>query len=222
MVRSVPKVRIAVISATVAALAVAVAAAVLPASAAAPPRLAGQADAGQATSSAMTAEVSPDFTRIPGVARRTPPTTGQCEQSLHIACYTPNQIRAAYQLPTLYGRGITGRGETIVIEDSYGSPTIKFDLATFDRQFGYPNPPKFSVIQPIGKVAKFNPKNAKMAGWQDETSLDVEYAHAGAPGASIVLVETPATGGGSTQRQVMQAEEYIVNHKLGAMISESF
>jgi subtilase family serine protease len=222
MVRSVPKVRITVISVAVAALSAAVAAAVLPASAAAPLRVAGQAAAGQATSPAMTAEVRPDFTRIPGVARQTPPTTGQCEQSLHIACYTPNQIRAAYQLPTLYGRGITGRGETIVIEDSYGSPTIRGDLQTFDRQFGYPNPPKFSVIQPIGKVAKFNPKNANMAGWQYETTLDVEYAHTVAPGASIVLVETPATGGGSTERQVMQAEEYVVNHHLGAMISESF
>jgi subtilase family serine protease len=165
MVRSVPKVRIAVISAAVVALSAAVAAAVLPASAAAPLRVAGQAASGQATSAAMTAEVRPDFTRIPGVARQTPPTTSQCEQSLRIACYTPNQIRAAYQLPTLYGREVTGRGETIVIEDSYGSPTIKSDLATFDRQFGYPNPPKFSVIQPIGKVATFNPKNANMAGW---------------------------------------------------------
>jgi subtilase family serine protease len=226
MVPSVPKVRIIVISAGVAALAAAALAAVLPASAA-PFRAAGhaatgQAAAGQPASAAMTAEVRPDFTRIPGVARQSPPTTGECEQSLHIACYTPAQMRAAYQLPTLYGRGITGRGETIVIEESYGSPTIRADLQTFDRQFGYPNPPKFSVIQPIGKVAKFNPKNANMTGWQYETSLDVEYAHAVAPGASIVVAETPATGSGSTQRQVMEAEEYVVNHHLGAMISESF
>ncbi|HEX4094286.1 MAG TPA: S53 family peptidase [Trebonia sp.] len=155
-------------------------------------------------------------------ARATPPSTSECEHSIHVACYTPNQIRAAYQLNTLYGRKITGRGVTIVIEDSYGSPTIKSDLATFDRQFGYPAPPKFSVIQPIGKVAKFNPKNPNMAGWQYETSLDVEYAHAVAPGASIVLVETPATGGGSNERQVMKAQEYIANHHLGAVLSMSF
>jgi subtilase family serine protease len=55
-----------------------------------------------------------------------------------------------------------------------------------------------------------------------ETSLDVEYAHALAPGASIELVEMPLTGSGSDERQVMQAEEYVVNHHLGAVISQSF
>lgn len=213
MVPFVPKVRIAATALIVSVLtAAAVAAVMLPAA----------AQTRQAAFDPGSAVTVPDFIRIPGIARSTPPTTAECEQSIHVACYTPNQIRAAYQLPTLYNRGITGRGVTIVIEDSYGSPTIKSDLATFDRQFGYPAPPKFSVIQPIGKVAKFDPKNANMAGWQYETSLDVEYAHAVAPGASIVLVETPATGGGSNERQVMDAEEYVVNHHLGAMISESF
>jgi subtilase family serine protease len=211
MVPSVPKVRIAAIAAGVTALAGAVAAAVLSASA-----------AGRVTPAGPAAEVRPDAIRLPGIARQAPPTMADCEAGLHVACYTPDQIRAAYQLPALYARGVTGRGVTIVIEDSYGSPTIKSDLATFDRQFGYPAPPAFSVIMPIGKVAKFNPKNPNMAGWQYETSLDVEYAHALAPGASIVLVETPATGGGSTERQVMLAEEYVVNHHLGAVISESF
>ena len=61
-----------------------------------------------------------------------------------------------------------------------------------------------------------------MTGWAWETSLDVEYAHALAPGASIVLAETPATGSGSTERQVMETEEYVVNHHLGAVIGQSF
>jgi subtilase family serine protease len=81
---------------------------------------------------------------------------------------------------------VTGKGVTIVIEDSYGSPTIKADLATFDRQFGYPAPPRFSVIQPIGRVARFNSHNANMTGWAWETSLDVEYAHAVAPRARLL------------------------------------
>ncbi len=170
----------------------------------------------------LAAEVRPDAMRLPGVARVAPPTTAECEQSQSVACYTPDQVRAAYQLPALYARGVTGKGVTIVIEDSYGSPTIKSDLATFDRQLGYPDPPKFSVIMPIGKVAKFNAHNASMTGWAWETSLDVEYAHALAPGASIVLAETPATGDGSTERQVMETEEYVVNHHLGAVISQSF
>jgi subtilase family serine protease len=173
-------------------------------------------------SAALAAEVRPGAIRLPGAARAAPPTTAECEHSQSIACYTPDQVRAAYQLPALYARGVTGKGVTIVIEDSYGSPTIKSDLATFDRQFGYPAPPKFSVIMPIGKVATFNVHNANMTGWAWETSMDVEYAHALAPEASIVLAETPATGGGSTERQVMETEKYVVNHHLGAVISQSF
>ena len=221
MVPFVPKVKIGVtaVSATV-LTAAAAAAVVLPAPG--PLSEASQTEPAASLSAVWSGEVHPDFVRIGGIARSAPPTTAECEQSIHVACYTPDQLRAAYDLSPLYARGITGRGVTIVIEDSYGSPSIKSDLATFDREFGYPAPPKLTVLQPIGRVAKFNPKNANMAGWQYETSLDVEYAHAIAPGASIVVVETPATGGGSNERQVMEAEQYIVNHHLGAMISESF
>jgi subtilase family serine protease len=227
MVQSVPKVRIAALAAGVTVLATAVGAVAV---AAQPADLAGgrapaarlTAGRGLTAAAGLTAEVRPGAIRLPGMARVAPPTTGECERSLSIACYTPDQVRAAYKLPALYARRVTGKGVTIVIEDSYGSPTIKGDLATFDRQFGYPAPPRLSVIAPIGKIAKFNPHNANMTSWAWETSLDVEYAHAVAPGASIVVVETPSTGSGSDERQVMQAEEYVVTHRLGAIISQSF
>jgi len=220
MVQFVPKVRIAALAAGVTVLATAVGA--VTAAASSSDVASGPAASARLTASAGLAEVRSDAIRVPGVARVAPPTTAECEQSQSIACYTPDQVRTAYQLPALYARGITGKGVTIVIEDSFGSPTIKSDLAAFDRQFGYPAPPKFSVIEPIGKVAAFNPHNATMTGWAWETSLDVEYAHALAPGASIVLAETPATGTGSNERQVMETEEYVVNHRLGAVISQSF
>jgi subtilase family serine protease len=225
MVPFVPRVRIAALAAGAAVLASAVVAVTVAAQA--PDAASGTAVSANTAASLTAAagpaaEVRPDAIRIPGVVRAAPPTTGECEQGLSVACYTPNQVRTAYRLPALYARKITGRGVTIVIEDSYGSPTIKSDLATFDRQFRYPAPPKFSVIMPIGKVATFNVHNANMTSWAWETSLDVEYAHAIAPGASIELVETPATGSGSTNRQVMQAEEYVVSHHLGAVLSQSF
>ncbi|MGD0702332.1 MAG: S53 family peptidase [Trebonia sp.] len=216
-----PKVRIAALATGVTVLAAAAGAAATAAQSSGV-ALGTAASAGSAASAGLAAQVRPGAIRIPGAVRVAPPTTAECERGLSIACYTPGQVRAAYQLPALYRRGVTGRGVTIVIEDSYGSPTIKSDLATFDRQFGYPAPPKFSVIMPIGKVAKFNVHNGNMTSWAWETSLDVEYAHAIAPGASIELVETPATGSGSTNRQVMQAEEYVVNHRLGAVLSQSF
>ena len=111
-----------------------------------------------------------------------------------------------------------------MIVDSFGSPTIKSDLATFDRHYGYPAPPKFTIIAPAGKIPKFNDGNSDMSGWAGETTLDVEYAHSLAPGASILLVETPVseTEGVTGFPQIVQAEEYVINHKLGGVISQSF
>src|ERR1700683_4943203 len=62
-----------------------------------------------------------------------PPSTAYCEQHFKIACYLPGQIEQAYGLPQLYQRGITGAGQTIVIVDSFGSPTVAHDLGVFDK-----------------------------------------------------------------------------------------
>ena len=63
-----------------------------------------------------------------------------------------------------------------------------------------------------------------MVGWASETTLDVEYAHALAPGANILLAETPVseTEGTTGFPQIVKAEEYVINHKLGSVISQSF
>ncbi len=153
-----------------------------------------------------------------------PPTTAQCEKLYGFACYQPNQIRAAYNLPALYKKRITGAGMTIVIVDPFGSPTIRNDLAVFDRQFGYPAPSSFKVIAPAGQIPAYNAGDPEMVGSAGETTLDVEYAHALAPGANILLVETPVaeTEGVTGFPQIVQAEEYVINHHLGDVISQSF
>jgi subtilase family serine protease len=153
-----------------------------------------------------------------------PPTTADCEKAYKVACYQPGQIRQAYHLAPVYASGVTGRGTTIVIVDSFGSPTIKNDLSVFDRTFGLPAPPQFTIIQPAGKVPAYNPNNSDMVGWAGETTLDVEYAHTIAPGASILLVETPVseTEGVHGFPQIVAAEEYVINHHLGDVISQSF
>ena len=134
-----------------------------------------------------------------------PPTTAQCETNYGIACYEPFQLQRAYDLSPLYAKGIKGNGETIVIVDAFGSPSIASDLATFDAETGLPSPPSFKVITPDGPITT-NPSNCTSVysptgpdlcsdyyGWTDETSLDVEWSHVMAPGANILLVETPMT-----------------------------
>ena len=167
--------------------------------------------------------VHPDVQQA-GRASGQPPTTAECESAFRVACYEPPQIQQAYNLPVLYAKGVTGKGATIVIVDSFGSPTIKNDLATFDGQFGIPAPPSFTILRPAGAVPTFDPTNGTMLSWAGETTLDVEYAHTIAPGASIVLVETPVaeTEGVTGFPQIVQAEKFVINHHIGDVISQSF
>jgi subtilase family serine protease len=153
-----------------------------------------------------------------------PPTSAECVTDLGIACYSPLQVERAYDLPALYAKGLTGRGRTIVIVDPFGSPTIRHDLRVFDHAFGLPAPPRLRLLQPVGKVPPFNPKNAGMVAKAGETTLDVEWAHAMAPGASILVVETPVqeTVAGGGFPQFMAAENYVIQHNLGGVISQSF
>jgi subtilase family serine protease len=175
-------------------------------------------------SSTVQVTVRPGAIRLPGTPAQGPATTAECEKADGIACFSPEQLRAAYHLPALYAKGITGKGVTIMIVDSFGSPTIKADLAKFDRQFGYPAPPKFTVIAPAGKIPRFDPNNSDMTGWAGETTLDVEYAHALAPGANILLVESPVseTEGVTGFPQIVRAEEYALAHYKVGVISQSF
>ncbi|WP_317994478.1 S53 family peptidase [Vulcanimicrobium alpinum] len=138
----------------------------------------------------------------------------QCVAAFGLACYTPQLIRSAYDVPST----LTGAGRTIVIVDAYGSPTIKSDLHTFDLIFGLPDPPSFSIVYPGGSPT-YNPlQHHGETGWAEETSLDVEWSHAIAPGANIVLVVAANNGGDVLDNAV----KYAVAHKLGDVISQSY
>ena len=111
-----------------------------------------------------------------------------------------------------------------MIVDSFGSPTIRHDLTEYDTQNGLPAPPSFNIITPEGAVPPYNPDNATMGGWALETSLDVEMAHTMAPGANILLVETPVaeTVGIDGFPQIEKAIQFVVHEHLGNVITQSF
>jgi len=120
-----------------------------------------------------------------------PPTDAECRSSLYPSpCYSPQQMRKAYGVDALIDAGFVGKGETIVIIDSFGSPTIREDLKAFDKGYGLPDPPSFKILAPLGTVP-FNPNNSTQVNWPFEATLDVEWAHAMAPGAAIVLMTSP-------------------------------
>ncbi|MEU9388768.1 S53 family peptidase [Streptomyces sp. NPDC048324] len=171
----------------------------------------------------------PHTLAVPAVAGHTlvhgvssPLTSEQCQTKWHINCYTPLQYRTAYDLDALYRKGVTGKGRTIVIVDSYGSPTVQHDLDVYSKQFGLPST-KVKVVK-WGHVPAFDPKNSDMTGWAGETTLDVEMAHAVAPAAKIVVVETAVseTEGTTGLPEMMDAEKYMIDHGVGDVISQSF
>ena len=173
---------------------------------------------------------------------QTPPTQAQCA-SVGRRCFSPQAIRASYNVPPLYAGGYDGRGRTIAIVDSYGSDTIAHDLHVFDQAFGLASMcgeenvacttgmPTFSTLSLQGVPAtKAPPGTSKGTGQEDksawalEVSLDVEIAHAIAPGANILLVTTPTaeTLGVQGFPQMIAAEKYVVDHHLADVISQSF
>ena len=161
-----------------------------------------------------------------GVAQQAagPPTLAWCEANYGQACYRPHHILTAYDLPRLYGEGNDGSGQTIVIVDSFGSPTIRADLRAFDEAFKLPAPPSFQIVQLAGKAPAYDPRNNDMQLWAFETTLDVEWAHAIAPGARLVLAETPVdeTEGVHGLPQMMRSENALINQGVGEVISMSF
>jgi subtilase family serine protease len=157
-----------------------------------------------------------------------PPTSSQCIATLKIACYDPQDMRNQYDFNPEYAAGHTGTGQTIVIFDSFGSPTIGQDLGTFDSSYNIPPPPAFNIYTPEGNVTYpyegASPSAVKKSknfqtqiGWGYETTLDVEWAHAMAPGANIALVETPVaeTQGVQGLQNLQNAQKWALDNHIG-------
>ncbi|MGX9697208.1 S53 family peptidase [Janthinobacterium lividum] len=137
-----------------------------------------------------------------------------------VATYSPAQIRAAYDLPALPAAGTAltpvqaaqlGAGQTIYIVDAMHNPNAAAELAVFNQKFGLPGcttkaiatnatlplPPapasgcEFSVVYNTPSSTMTATAPAYNSGWAMEIALDVQWAHATAPLARIVLIEAP-------------------------------
>jgi subtilase family serine protease len=145
--------------------------------------------------------------------------TGNLYDSTNIGgCgYTPPEIHTAYNLSALYKEGYDGKGQTIVIFEICNTATIQSDANAFSAQFGLPalTSANFSVIDyPVPAPCDYP---------SVEESLDVEWAHAIAPGANIVVLVTPnvETDSGFAQ-DIDVALLYAVANHLGNVISFSY
>jgi subtilase family serine protease len=152
--------------------------------------------------------------------------------------FTPQQIQNAYGINQLYGTIGTGTGQTIAIIDAYDEPAfvdstdpnfINSDLHKFDVQFGLPDPPSFLKLNQNGgtTLPGTDPAGAgnPNGNWEGEEALDVEWAHAIAPGANIILFEANSDNPSDLLAAVATAARYpgvsVVSMSFGGPESSS-
>ena len=177
----------------------------------------------------------------------TPPSQAACN-AVGRRCFNPTAIHNSYNYASLLAAGHEGQGKTIAIVDSFGSDTIRNDLSVFSTAFGLPHlcgdsgpstpagncapgiTPRFDILEVQGSPPATPPPPNNGTGqenhnlWALEVSLDVEWAHATAPLANILLVTTPTaeTLGVQGFQQMMNAEQYVVDNHLADVITQSF
>lgn len=120
-------------------------------------------------------------------SRELRPAWDKLDERCLLSGLTPAQVTSAYALNAITftspsGRAVKGdgTGETIALIEAYHDPSITSDLKLFDATFGLPDP-TMTVVNQAG--------HASDDGWALEESMDVEWAHAIAPGANILVVE---------------------------------
>ena len=140
------------------------------------------------------------------------------ENAALIPDFTSKQLEHAYGLSKAYAQGLDGTGETVVLLEGYGYPTIEADANTFSRLNGLPalDNKNFKIIYPEGKPV--DPNAGILTGWNIEIALDVQWAHSIAPGAKIVVVAT----NGQDSEDFQASMQYIIDNKIGYAVSDSW
>ncbi|HXY58396.1 MAG TPA: hypothetical protein VEH76_07430 [Methylocystis sp.] len=133
-------------------------------------------------------------------------------QSSGATACNPNQVVPLTSLGS--------NSSTIAIVDAYDYPAAAADLAAFSAQFGLPAPTSanFSVVYASGS----KPANGSGSGWDIEAALDIEYAHAMAPNAKIILVEAKSASFADLFTAVQVAAGYVAAAKNGGQVSMSW
>ncbi len=128
--------------------------------------------------------------------------------------YDAANVTGAYGLNAAFAKGLDGAGQTIVIVDANSQPTIEADANLFSKINGLPplNSSNFKIYTPLGKPTVYS------AGGAEETSLDVEWAHALAPQAKIALVLSPTLSFTDLEESVF----FAIANQLGSVISNSY
>ncbi len=153
------------------------------------------------------------------------PDNARCVARYGGPCYSPQDIQQAFRLNPLYSKGDTGKGQTIVLLSAGKTNQLQADLQAFDHAWGLPAA-SLSILQPFGPPAPYTCPDG-LDDLQSETALDVEWAHAIAPGAKIVVLIGSNNSHRSPQDNcylygLSEALSYAISRHLGDIISLSY
>jgi subtilase family serine protease len=199
---------------------------------------------GTGSQAAFVLTASPNFVEAPDIgsvpAGGSPACTSPAPVHTYafFHCYTPGNIAAAYGLDKFRSArsgnpAALGAGQTIVLVDSYGSPTAANDIKFFHDAF-YPGlpAPSFDEVYPNGQLTFDNTATGKgqsgpsaAVGWSFEATLDIEWAYAMAPLAHIVLLATPPAetlGVQGLPNMFKAISDAIDAYPAGTVFSQSF
>lgn len=145
--------------------------------------------------------------------------------AIDAATATLPSVTTAYGVPALWNQGITGAGTTVAVIESFGDPNAAAVLNSYSQQHGLP-PGQLSVISPAGAIPTCTPEldqQIQCTSWIGETDLDIVMIHSIAPQAQIIIAATPVneTQGFTGLPEMMEAVDYLVQHKLADAISLS-
>jgi hypothetical protein len=156
---------------------------------------------------ALLSGVAPQATSAPDLIRMVNAGSLQPQNTAGPTGYTPAEIKQAYGFNQISFSGVAGdgTGTTIAIVDAFDDPNITNDLHQFDLAYGLPDPPSFIKLNETGGTTNLPKANS---GWITEIALDVEWTHAIAPGAKIVLVEAKSASDSDLMTAVNTARSY--------------
>jgi subtilase family serine protease len=135
-----------------------------------------------------------------------------------IVSYTPKQLQTHYGLAPLYAEGYNGAYQTIALVEGYGYAAAQSDANVAAATFGLPlfGTGNFETVYPEGPPV--DPDAADLTGWTGEIALDIQSAHAIAPGARIVVVASA----GQDDEDFLYCLNYVISHKLANTVSDSW
>ena len=157
---------------------------------------------------------------------KTAPTNEGCVTTIKVECYSPEYIQQALGLTQLYKEGFTGSGQTIVLVGAGRVTTLPSDLHQFDLAWGLPDP-NLTVLHPDGPPSSYDCPDGEDR-LQYDNILNVEWAHAIAPGANIVLligsnlVDKMHPEKNCVYTSLQQDLGFALDHSLGNSIGVSY